>query len=120
MTKSRTSPARRARIGTAVLFAGLTAGALAGPGLVSAQDYPPQPPTSNETTTTTSIVVSGPAAPQAPIGGQQAGSLPSTGNSDVTSSLMIAGAALLAGMAITGVATASRRRDTPDAPTSAL
>ncbi len=116
MTKTRTSPARRARIGTAVLFAGLTAGALAGPGLVSAQDYPPQPPTTEPgDTTTTSIVVSGP--PEAPIdGGQQAGSLPSTGNSDVAPSLMIAGAALLAGMAITGVATASRRRDSnPDA-----
>jgi len=101
-----------------VLFAGLTAGALAGPGLTHAQDYPPQPPTSNETTTTTSIAVSGPAAP---TGGQQAGSLPSTGNSDVAPSLMIAGAALLAGMAITGVATASRRRDAnPGAPTSSL
>lgn len=119
MTKSRTSPARRARIGTAVLFVGLTAGALAGPGLVSAQDYPPQPPTSNETTTTTtSIAVSG---PQAPSGGQQAGSLPSTGNSDVAPSLMIAGAALLAGMAITGVATASRRRDAdPGTSTTSL
>ena len=119
MTKTRTSLARRTRIGTAVLFAGFTAGALAGPGLVSAQDYPPQPPTS--TTTTTSIVVSGPAAPGAPSGGQQAGSLPSTGNSDVAPSLMIAGAALLAGMAITGVATASRRRDTnPGTSTSSL
>ena len=71
MTKSRTSTARKARIGTAVLFAGLTAGALAGPGLTHAQDYPIGGTPTTEPTT--SIVVSGPAAPTS---GQQAGSLP--------------------------------------------
>ena len=72
MMKSRTSPARRARIGTAVFFAGLTAGALAGPGLTHAQDYPPTSPPSTETTTTIEVGAGVPGAPTG--GGQQAGS----------------------------------------------
>ena len=114
MTETRKISARRAKV-TAVLFAGLTAGAIAGPGLVQAQEYPPQPPVTSETTTTTtiSLVVSGPGTPEAPVT-DQAGALPSTGNSDVAPSLMIAGTALLAGLAITGAAAASRRRDHTD------
>ena len=118
MTKTRKSSGRKARLGTAVFFAGLTAGAVVGPGMANAavddDAYPPQ--------SSTTIVDSGDQLPPdqgvPSVEVQAAGSLPSTGNSDVTSSLMIAGAALLAGVAVTGVAAASRRRDHTDPGTT--
>src|SRR6056297_3497938 len=106
-----------AKIRTAVFSAGIAAGALLGPGL--AQAYPPDPETQppsvdsgNPDDAGTPIVDA-----NAPSDGD---SLPATGNSDIAPSLMIAGAALLAGLAITGAATASSRRNQvgPKASTS--
>ena len=104
MMNKRVMPLR-ASILTLAVSVGISVGALVGPGLVSASPYPPEPQ---------------PPYPETPVdvlpplpnqgGVQGAGELPRTGNSDVARTLTIATATLMAGLGITGVAMASRRR----------